>query len=39
VIDAVAVAAEAEGFSTMWSGEHIVMVDRPEGLVPWPAGG
>jgi probable F420-dependent oxidoreductase len=39
VIDAVAVAAEAEGFATLWSGEHIVMVDRPESRYPYSADG
>jgi probable F420-dependent oxidoreductase len=39
VIDAVAMAAEAEGFSTLWSGEHIVMVDRPESRYPYSADG
>jgi probable F420-dependent oxidoreductase len=29
VIDAVARAAEARGFATLWAGEHVVMVDRP----------
>ena len=35
MIDAVAVAAEAAGFATLWSGEHIVMVDRPESRYPY----
>src|ERR1700726_1684455 len=39
VIDAVAVAAEAEGFSTIWSGEHIVMVDRSESRYPYSVDG
>jgi len=39
VIDAVAVAAEAEGFSTLWSGEHVVMVDRSESHYPYSADG
>jgi probable F420-dependent oxidoreductase len=39
VIDAVAVAAEARGFSTMWSGEHVVMVDRSESRYPYSADG
>jgi probable F420-dependent oxidoreductase len=39
VIDAVAGAAEAEGFSTLWSGEHIVMVDRSESRYPYSADG
>ncbi len=28
VIDAVAGAAESCGFATLWSGEHVVMVDE-----------
>jgi probable F420-dependent oxidoreductase len=39
VIDAVAAAAEAEGFSTLWSGEHVVMVDRPGSRYPYSADG
>src|ERR1700694_5555813 len=39
VIDAVAGAAEAEGFATLWSGEHIVMVDRSESRYPYSADG
>jgi probable F420-dependent oxidoreductase len=39
VIDAVAVAAEARGFSRMWSGEHVVMVDRSESRYPYSADG
>ncbi len=35
VIDAVAVGAEAAGFSTLWAGEHVVMVDRPESRYPY----
>jgi hypothetical protein len=35
VIDAVAVAAEACGFATLWAGEHVVMVDRPESRYPY----
>lgn len=34
VIDAVATAAEARGFSRIWFGEHVVMVD--EGKSPYP---
>jgi len=45
VIDAVAVAAEAAGFSTPWVGEHVVMVDcnasrypyAPDGQIAVPA--
>lgn len=39
VIDAVAVAAETEGFSTLWSGEHVVMVDRPRSRYPYSSDG
>jgi probable F420-dependent oxidoreductase len=35
VIDAVAVAAEQSGFATLWSGEHVVMVDRPSSRYPY----
>ncbi|QYN19282.1 LLM class F420-dependent oxidoreductase [Amycolatopsis sp. DSM 110486] len=39
VIDAVAVAAEACGFATLWSGEHVVMVDRASSRYPYSADG
>ncbi len=39
VIDAVAVAAEAHGFSTLWAGEHVVMVDRSQSRYPYAASG
>lgn len=39
VVDAVAVAAEAEGFATLWSGEHVVMVDSSRSRYPYSAGG
>jgi probable F420-dependent oxidoreductase len=39
VIRAVAVAAEAAGFATLWSGEHVVMVDRPVSRYPYSADG
>jgi probable F420-dependent oxidoreductase len=39
VIRAVAVAAEAGGFATLWSGEHVVMVDRPVSRYPYSADG
>ncbi len=39
VIDAVAVAAEACGFATLWAGEHVVMVDRPESRYPYSPDG
>lgn len=35
VIDAVAAAAERSGFSTLWVGEHVVMVDEPESPYPY----
>lgn len=39
VIDAVAAAAEARGFATLWAGEHVVMVDRAESKYPYSADG
>jgi probable F420-dependent oxidoreductase len=39
VIEAVARAAEAAGFSTLWSGEHVVMVDRPDAPYPYTGDG
>ena len=36
IIRAVAVAAEAGGFATLWSGEHVVLVDRPGPGTPTP---
>ncbi len=39
VIDAVAVAAEASGFATLWAGEHVVMVDRSQSRYPYSADG
>ena len=35
VIDAVAAAAEHFGFATLWSGEHVVMVDKPQSRYPY----
>lgn len=35
VIDTVAAAAERHGFATLWSGEHVVMVDDPESRYPY----
>jgi probable F420-dependent oxidoreductase len=35
VIDAVAAAAEATGFATLWAGEHVVMVDEPASRYPY----
>lgn len=39
VIRAVAQAAETAGFSTLWSGEHVVMVERPGSPYPYAADG
>jgi probable F420-dependent oxidoreductase len=39
VIDAVAVAAEAHGFATLWAGEHIVMVDQSASRYPYSEDG
>lgn len=39
IIRAVAVAAEANGFATLWSGEHVVLVDRPVSRYPYSADG
>jgi probable F420-dependent oxidoreductase len=39
VIRAVSVAAEASGFATLWSGEHVVMMDRPESRYPYSSDG
>jgi probable F420-dependent oxidoreductase len=39
VIDAVAGAAERAGFSTLWAGEHIVMVDEPASSYPYSRDG
>ena len=39
VIDAVAAAAEAAGFSTLWVGEHVVMVDRSASRYPYAQDG
>jgi len=35
VIDQVAQAAEQSGFSTLWAGEHVVMVDRSRSEYPY----
>jgi len=35
VIDAVAAAAERSGFARLWSGEHVVMVDRSASRYPY----
>ena len=39
IIRAVAMAAEATGFATLWSGEHVVLVDRPGSRYPYSADG
>ncbi len=39
VLDAVARAAETSGFATLWSGEHVVMVDRSESRYPYASDG
>ncbi|HEX3565800.1 MAG TPA: LLM class F420-dependent oxidoreductase [Acidimicrobiales bacterium] len=39
VIEAVARAGEVAGFSTLWSGEHVVMVDRPDSPYPYTGDG
>lgn len=35
VIDAVAFAADACGFATLWAGEHVIMVDRSASRYPY----
>jgi probable F420-dependent oxidoreductase len=35
VITAVARAADDSGFATLWAGEHIVMVDKPDSVYPY----
>jgi probable F420-dependent oxidoreductase len=39
VIATVARSADAAGFATLWTGEHIVMVDRPDSPYPYAADG
>jgi probable F420-dependent oxidoreductase len=39
IIRAVSVAAEASGFATLWSGEHVVMADRPGSRYPYSPDG
>ena len=39
VIDAVAIAAEQNGFATLWAGEHVVMVDTPASRYPYSDNG
>jgi probable F420-dependent oxidoreductase len=35
VVRAVAMAAEAAGFATLWAGEHVVLVDEPRSRYPY----
>ena len=35
VIEAVGRAADRSGFATLWAGEHVVMVDRPDSAYPY----
>jgi probable F420-dependent oxidoreductase len=39
VIAEVSAAAERDGFATLWSGEHVVMVDRSASRYPYSADG
>ena len=39
IIRAVATAAETGGFATLWSGEHVVLVDEPRSRYPYSADG
>lgn len=39
IIDVVARGAERRGFATLWSGEHVVMVDTPKSRYPYAADG
>ncbi len=39
VVDAVTAAAESCGFSTLWSGEHVVMVDASSSRYPYSSDG
>ena len=39
VIAAVAAGADTRGFSTLWCGEHVVMVDKPASRYPYSADG
>jgi probable F420-dependent oxidoreductase len=39
VIAAVGRSAEARGFASLWCGEHVVMVDRPQSVYPYAADG
>jgi probable F420-dependent oxidoreductase len=39
VLDSVARGAEAAGFTTLWAGEHVVLVDEPASHYPYAADG
>jgi len=39
VLDAVASNAESRGFSTLWVGEHVVMIDEPASRYPYSPDG
>ena len=39
VLRAIATSAEAAGFATLWSGEHVVLVDRPASRYPYAEDG
>jgi len=39
IIEAVGRAAESAGFATLWSGEHVVMVDEPSSRYPYSGDG
>lgn len=39
VIGAVAAAADEQGFTTLWCGEHVVLVDNPRSRYPYSADG
>ena len=39
MLDAVASQAESRGFSTLWVGEHVVMIDEPASRYPYSADG
>jgi probable F420-dependent oxidoreductase len=39
IIQAVAIAAEAHGFATLWAGEHVVLVDAPRSRYPYSPDG
>jgi len=39
IVRAVSAAAETAGFATLWSGEHVVLVDQPTSRYPYAADG